>query len=143
MAAIMELVGESVIDGKGNEVSVKEICKDKTVIGIYFSASWCPPCRSFTPVLSRFHKANDKDLVVIFVSSDIDQASFDEYFGEMPWYAVPYSSSNKKEQLREKYASRGIPNLVVLRPNGEIIEANGRRTVQEAAQNNIFPEKWK
>jgi nucleoredoxin len=25
------------------------------LLAIYFSAHWCPPCRSFTPILSKFY----------------------------------------------------------------------------------------
>ena len=29
---------------------------ESPIIGLYFSAHWCPPCRGFTPVLSEFYK---------------------------------------------------------------------------------------
>jgi thiol-disulfide isomerase/thioredoxin len=64
--------------------------------GIYFSAQWCSPCRSFTPILKRFFEENTKDFAVVFVSSDIDQSAFDEYFSTMPWYAVPYTDTELK-----------------------------------------------
>ena len=31
------------------------------LIGIYFSAHWCPPCRGFTPVLSEFYKVANQE----------------------------------------------------------------------------------
>ena len=34
---------------------------------------------------------------VVFVSGDHDEASFKDYFGEMPWLAVDFAD---KEQLR-------------------------------------------
>ena len=43
------------------------------LIGIYFSAHWCPPCRGFTPILSEFYKvANQekKQIEIVFVSCD-------------------------------------------------------------------------
>ena len=39
---------------------------------------------------------------VVFVSSDNDESSFDEYYAEMPWLAVPYSLTDIKESLGTK-----------------------------------------
>ena len=30
---------------------------DKQVVGLYFSAHWCPPCRGFTPKLAEVYTA--------------------------------------------------------------------------------------
>ena len=45
---------------------------DKQVVGLYFSAHWCPPCRGFTPKLTEVYtaiKGTDKSLEIVFVSS--------------------------------------------------------------------------
>jgi thiol-disulfide isomerase/thioredoxin len=34
----------------------EEVMKAK-VVAFYFSAAWCPPCRGFTPILSKFYDA--------------------------------------------------------------------------------------
>jgi nucleoredoxin len=65
-------------------------------IGIYFSAYWCPPCRSFTPKLAELYKElqeSSQSLRLVFVSCDRDEKSFDEYRSTMPWPAVPLNSS--------------------------------------------------
>ena len=71
------------------------------VSGLYFSAHWCPPCRGFTPVLAEYYnewQASNpgKKLEIVFLSSDRDQGSFDEYFKEMPWAALDFSKSETK-----------------------------------------------
>ena len=70
------------------------------VIGIYFSAEWCPPCKGFTPKLVEFYnklKASDQSLKieVVFVSWDKDEHAFTEYFGTMPWLALPFGIDKK------------------------------------------------
>jgi thiol-disulfide isomerase/thioredoxin len=61
------------------------------LVGIYFSAHWCPPCRKFTPLLAEVYKeiaAAGKKIGVVFVSSDRDEESFREYFRKMPWVMI-------------------------------------------------------
>jgi len=47
---------------------------------IYFSAHWCPPCRSFTPQLADAYEKcmGDKNFEIIFLSSDRDENAFTE-----------------------------------------------------------------
>ncbi len=52
----------------------------------------CGPCRSFTPKLIKFYDthAEGKKLEIIFLSSDSDEESFDEYYKDMPWFKLDY-----------------------------------------------------
>src|SRR6185312_2870811 len=93
----MKLLGEKIV-GKNGEVSVADLSKNE-VIGFYFSAHWCPPCRGFTPFLCSVYddlRKEGKKFEVVFISSDRDQSSFDEYFGEMPWLALSYAERKQK-----------------------------------------------
>jgi hypothetical protein len=54
----------------------------------------CPPCRGFTPKLAESYtamQASGKSFEIVFVSSDKDQGTFDEYFG----YDFPDSFSSQ------------------------------------------------
>ena len=91
-----ELLGAQ-IQGKNGPVDTEQIFGEGKVVGVYFSAHWCPPCRSFTPNLVKFYNSvkagpNASKFDIVFVSMDRDQKSFDGYFGEMPWLAVEYDS---------------------------------------------------
>jgi len=66
-------------------------------------------------------KATRHDFELVFVSSDKDQHAFDEYFGEMPWVALPYDRRDLKEKLSSKFKVSGIPSLVVLDKDGSLI----------------------
>ena len=76
---IQSILGTDTLQGKEGPVKAESL-NGKYVL-IYFSAHWCPPCRGFTPVLAEFHKAAaaSKNFEV-FVSSDKNQKSFDEYY---------------------------------------------------------------
>merc|ERR1712113_1192301 len=88
-------------------------------IGLYFSAHWCPPCRAFTPKLAEMYKDGLKDnMEIIFVSSDRDQASFDDYLKDMPWLALPFEKRAEKAVLSDLCSVEGIPACVVINPDG-------------------------
>jgi len=126
--ALVELFGEKLVSKEG-EVATKDAVAGKKTILVYFSAHWCPPCRGFTPQLAEAYKAcgsAGKDVMVIFASSDRDQASFDEYYGSMPWHALPYGARDLKEKLSAKFGVKGIPMLVVLDGEGNMVTSNGR-----------------
>ncbi|CAK9252079.1 unnamed protein product, partial [Sphagnum jensenii] len=58
-------------------------------------------CRAFTPVLAEFYndliESDNQSIEIIFISSDHDQSSFDEYWDSMPWTAVDFSNRNVKQ----------------------------------------------
>lgn len=78
-------------------------------MGIYFSASWCPPCRSFTPKLVDAVKKlreRGENVEVIFVSSDRDEKSFEEYFKKMEGFlAVPFKDVTARAILQVGFRS--------------------------------------
>mmetsp|Transcript_56648 Transcript_56648/g.104004 ORF Transcript_56648/g.104004 Transcript_56648/m.104004 type:complete len:157 (-) Transcript_56648:272-742(-) len=121
------------LQGKDGMVDTATALEGKKYVMIYFSAHWCPPCRGFTPKLADMYKqaAAEKQIEVIFASSDRDEAGFQGYYNEMPWLAVPFSDRDKKEELSKKYGVRGIPMLIVLNSNGDLETAEGRAKCSE------------
>ncbi|OWZ10619.1 Nucleoredoxin [Phytophthora megakarya] len=105
---------------------------DKKVIGIYFSAYWCGPCRRFTPVLSAVYDEmieEHPDFEVIFVSLDRNPAQFTEYFGQMPFLALPYEEHEIKRSMTTKSGLVTIPMLVFVDGEGNLITKDGRNIV--------------
>jgi len=109
MAAIKEVAGDLLVNSSGHTVETSSIAAElsseslgKRVLGLYFSAHWCPPCRDFTPVLVEFYHQFKKCAAayclvdIVFVSSDHDEESFLEYLKEMPWPAIPYDDRLRK-----------------------------------------------
>ena len=117
---------------KDGKKSTNEVLAGKKIVGVYFSAHWCPPCRGFTPVLATVYEdmiEDHEDFEIIFVSSDRDEASFGDYYGGQPWKALPFPDREFKAQLAQKYGVRGIPMLVFLNERGEVITTEGRNIV--------------
>ena len=98
---------------------------NKKLIGLYFSAHWCGPCRKFTPELVDYYNRvapQHPELEIIFVSSDRSAVEMETYMREMnmPWPAIEYQKVRQKGAIA-KYAGSGIPCLVVVDSNGKVI----------------------
>ncbi|KAK2525401.1 Nxn [Columba livia] len=111
-------------------------------VGVYFSAHWCPPCRSLTRVLVESYqkiKEAGQKFEILFVSADRSEDSFKQYFSEMPWVAVPYADEARRSRLNRLYGIQGIPTLIVLDPQGEVITRQGRVEVLNDVECREFP----
>jgi len=137
----VEMFGSTLKGKNKGDVATAEALAGKIVL-IYFSAHWCPPCRGFTPKLAEAYSkyvAAGKNIEIVFVSSDKDASGFDEYFGEMPWLALPFEERERKEALSKQFKVRGIPSLVVLDEDGSTITTDGRSAVMEDPEGTKFP----
>jgi nucleoredoxin len=97
----------------------------KQIIGLYFSAQWCGPCRKFTPELVAFYNrtvAAHPEFEILFVSFDRSGPGMEKYMRDMqmPWPAVSFDKLPGKETLK-KYAGESIPCLVIVDANGKVI----------------------
>ena len=128
VSSSLELFPKKLYNAKGEEVSRDEL-KDK-VVGIYFSAHWCPPCKTFTPKLVKFRDENKDDMEIVFVSSDRSEEAQMGYMKEakMEWLAVKFDTKGITD-LKKRYAIRGIPSLIIVGPDGKTITTNGRGDV--------------
>ena len=92
---------------------------------IYYSASWCGPCRRFTPELVKAYpaiKAAHPEFEVIFVSADRGEDEMKHYMMDdrMPWPGLRYREAQTNPTLN-RYQQSGIPNLVFIDGNGQIL----------------------
>ncbi|CEG44800.1 Thioredoxin, nucleoredoxin and related proteins [Plasmopara halstedii] len=119
----------------GEVVSTSQALDGKKIIGFYFSGSYCPPCRKFTPLLdivyNNIKKAGHDDVEIIFISSDKEEAKFTEYYDEMPWIALPYKRRDLKLELCEKFGIKTVPTLIFFNERGEVVEREGRHFITD------------
>lgn len=143
MAGITSLLGDTLLAGQ-ESISTSEALNGKTV-ALYFSAHWCPPCRGFTPKFAEWYTKDlkAKGLEVIFCSSDRDEAAFAEYYGEMPWLALPFSDRDRKESLSKRFKVQGIPTVVILDSDGNLLNKDGRSAVSSDPTGEDLPWRTK
>lgn len=124
------LFPDGLVTAEGKPVALDTL-QDK-VVGVYFSAQWCGPCRRFTPELVKYHEANRDHFEVVFVSSDRSEDAKSKYMTEagMAWPAVKWNS-DAANALKSRYEISGIPTLVMLRDDGATLTRDGRSMVME------------
>ena len=129
-------------EGNGGEISKKSNLSGKCS-ALYFSASWCQPCKTFTPKLVKAYEESIEkglDTEVLFVSLDHEEEAFDEYRSKMPFPCVPFKDT-RRALLQMGLAIKSIPALVVLDKDGQVITSAGvtKVTTTESLEDSCTP----
>ena len=90
------LLPKTLLDQKGDKVPAAAL--EGKFIGLYFSASWCGPCRAFTPSLVKFREAHKSQFEVILVGADGSPKAQANYMKKykMPWLALTNQSRRQR-----------------------------------------------
>lgn len=143
MSEVLSLLGETLLQPDGTEITTAAAVGSKPVLALYFSAHWCPPCRGFTPTLCEKYTAlkdAGKDFELVFVSSDKDEAACKEYHSSMNFLGLPYALRGAKAKLSKMFKVNGIPTLVFHDlAEDKLITTNGREEVTDCAFIANFP----
>ncbi|KAE8284948.1 Nucleoredoxin-like protein 2 Rod-derived cone viability factor 2 [Larimichthys crocea] len=129
--------GRTLLNKDGDFVDPEEALRNK-VVGIYFSAGWCPPCRDFTPILCDFYTELVEEteppaqFEIVFISSDKTSDDMVEYYHDMhgDWLALPWTDDYKHE-LKQRYKITAVPKLVIVKENGDVITDKGRKQIRD------------
>ena len=114
-------VFDGILDGNLERLDGKKLkkCDDATKPAkyylFYYTASWCPPCRKFTPMLVDWYEQNKNDnFELVLITSDRDEEAMENYAAEkkMPW---PQLKHHKARDFQKEFnhGVKGIPSLIV------------------------------
>jgi hypothetical protein len=120
-----------------------DVLKGHTLIGVYFSADWCPSCTEFTPLLNRYYQNrkggnllnNDcSPFQVVLVSQCKTIWDTHSFLKPMLWAALPHleSMGERGQLLMTQFGITTIPALVLLDENGTVVCLDGHQRVTSA-----------
>ncbi|KAI9344364.1 thioredoxin-like-domain-containing protein [Obelidium mucronatum] len=135
-----ELLGPT-LQNQSAEVSLDSVVHNsrKKVIGLLFSASWCPPCRLFGPKLKELYANKSSELEIVLIGSDKDEASHKAYFESMPWLSTPFNTE-KTNQISAALNINGIPALHLFNAHdGSLITDNAVSHIFKDPQGVFYP----
>lgn len=122
---MQRMLAQKLVRSEGGRV---KLVSDTAIAGVryyalYYSASWCGPCRQFTPQLVRAYqelKVKHPEFEIVFVSGDHSAGDMADYMKEarMPWLAVNF---DKRDNKITSYSGPGIPCLVLVDANGKVL----------------------
>ena len=127
------LAGRKLITKDGSAAPADAL--EGKVVLLYFSASWCPPCHRFTPILADFYDdvlSVGGNVEIVYVPGDRARDEMMEYFNDLhgDWLALDMTESSLIQQLNQRYEVSGIPALLAVQTDGSVIEARCREQVQ-------------
>ncbi|RLN94820.1 hypothetical protein BBJ28_00019208 [Nothophytophthora sp. Chile5] len=138
------LQGVTLVNAQGDSIQGEELGQDGKALALYFAvrlASCHGGFETAHPALNSFYKAANasrEQLDVVFIGSDASAADQLAHFKDKqgPWWMVPFEG-DVRTQLKRKYGvcagaevralqpikrKGGIPTLVVIRPDGEVVD---------------------
>lgn len=77
-------------------------------------------------------QGSSRQCEVVFVSSDRDAGSFNGYYSEMPWTALPFGSP-QCQTLGQLFGVRGIPSVVAIdRKTGQVLDREAKNAIAQS-----------
>jgi thiol-disulfide isomerase/thioredoxin len=142
-SAVTSLLPSAVFKGKllGKTGPLDSTSLEGKVVCLYFSASWCAPCRQFTPLLSKKYtelKDAGEAIEIVYVPADRSEAEAMEYYKKMPWTMLKFDERVLADHLNSVYKVMGIPTLVILNEKGEVITVDGKNLILSTTFENII-----
>lgn len=113
---------------------------------LYFSASWCGPCRQFTPELVDAYgkiRAQHPEFELVFVSNDRSASDMLDYMkgDRMAWPALRYEAIRGSRDVT-RYAGDGIPCLVLVDADGKVL-SDSFRAGDYVGPDRVLDDTWK
>jgi nucleoredoxin len=113
---------------------------------LYYSASWCAPCREFTPgLVDAYGKIRElyPEFEVVLVNQDQSPAAMSDYMRDdrMAWPAVQWNEIRGARDIT-RYCGDGIPCLVLVDENGKVL-SDTNRWGRYVGPDAVLDDTWK
>lgn len=128
---VAEWIGKP-ISLSGLSIDGRRVTSDQfrgKVVLIDFWATWCGPCIKEMPnVLENYAKYRNEGFEVIAISLDEDMADLQNFITKEnpPWVVLADKHPQSTESMAQKVGVRAIPTLLLIGPDGTVIDVNCR-----------------
>ena len=132
---------------KTNVIIPADQLENKYVV-VYFSGSWCPPCKKLTPLLIELYESLQKAKIkqstttellppfeFIFASCDKSQEECNSYGQLFPFPRLTYPC----DHLYETCEVTSVPQIFIFGPDGTLLTRQGVRALRQDPEGREFP----
>ena len=116
------------------EECTADVFEGTKYVGLFFGASWCPPCKIMMKSLKNFYtdaNLEERTIEVVLVSSDRSQETWQQHHATQPWLSLEWGDP-QADKLRAKYDVRSVPKLIILdSTTGFTITEKGRKDLSD------------
>jgi cytochrome oxidase Cu insertion factor (SCO1/SenC/PrrC family) len=111
----------SLIDAEGQPLKISWPAEKPTVL--YFSASWCRPCRAETRRLAQLYEQHRHQFQVVWIGIDPRESNqhllaHRSHFGHADFR---YALDSTTDSVARRYGVLGRGSIVLINPRGEIV----------------------
>lgn len=134
----MNIIANSQLSKNDGDNIIDANINGKNIIGLYFSASYCPPCKVLTGILIDKYDELCRlcpYFEIILVPSDKSAEDRAKYFSTMLWLSIDYKSAG---ELRKKLKVTSLPTLLFIDADGNPIDYCGRALVENKNPKDII-----
>lgn len=127
-------------------ISKEDEWKDVFFFGLFFTSSWCPPCKEFEGKLRDFYKEvnsksdNRKVFEVIQINSEKSSADFELAIKNIEWGFLNYTDKTI-QSLVDEYNIIHIPCLLIFNNDSQFLVEEGRVDITNLSSKEVW-EKW-
>jgi peroxiredoxin len=126
---------------KGVKVKLSDF-KGKYIF-VDFWASWCSPCRYQNPKLKRLYeqyKASNFEILGVSIDSEEDQWIKAVEKDKLTWINV-LSEGGRTSEVSQLYGINGLPDNLLINPDGVIVKRNIKAGELEEVLANLFSKQ--
>lgn len=101
--------------------------KGKKIIGLYFTAKWCGPCKKFTPKLVKFRNENKDAFQFIMMSWDTNLEQQKQYMEKTKMeVAAAECETHFVKMMSSSFRVGGVPTLLLFNSDGTFLSGKGQ-----------------
>lgn len=101
--------------------------KGKKVIGLYFTAKWCGPCKKFTPKLVKFRNENKDAFQFIMMSWDKNLEQQKQYLNKTKMeVSAAECETDFVKKMSSSFRVNGVPTLLLFNSDGTFLSEKGQ-----------------